>query len=104
MGPKKQYSSDVSRERFEKVRPLLEGVRKRAKLRTVDLYDLFNAVLYLLNGGCRRRMIPDGFPQWRAAHSCFAKLSELGPDGIGVLERALNNRLARPAPNRDAAP
>jgi transposase len=86
MGPRKQYPSDVSRERFEKVRPLFEGARKRTKPRTVDL---FNAVLYLLKSGCQRRMLFDGFPKWRTVHSYFAKWSELGPDGIGVLERAL---------------
>ena len=85
----KQYPSDVSREQFERVRPLLEGVRKRTKPRTVDLYEVFNAVLYLLKSGCQWRMLPDGFPKWRTVHSYFAKWSEPGPDGSSVLERAL---------------
>jgi hypothetical protein len=45
---KSKYPSDVSRDRFEQIRPLLEGVRKRTKPRTVDLYEVFCAVLYLL--------------------------------------------------------
>ena len=85
----KQYPSDVSREQFERVRPLLEQVRKRTKPRTVDLYEVFNAVLYLLKSGCQWRMLPDGFPKWRTVHSYFAQWSEPGPDGISVLERAL---------------
>ena len=89
MKPRKQYPSDVSRERFEKVRPLLEGVRKRTKPRTVDLYEVFCAVLYLLKSGCQWRMLPDGFPKWRTVHSYFAKWSEPGVDGISVLEQAL---------------
>jgi transposase len=48
MKPRKPYPSDISREQFELVRPLLEGVRKRTKPRTVDQYEVFNAVLYLL--------------------------------------------------------
>jgi transposase len=55
----------------------------------VDLYEVFCAVLYLLKSGCQWRMLPDGFPKWRAVHSYFAKWSEPGPDGISVLERAL---------------
>ena len=51
MERRKQYPSDVSREQFERVRPLLEQVRKRTKPRTVDLYEVFNAVLYLLKSG-----------------------------------------------------
>ncbi len=89
MGQRKQYPSDVSREQFERVRFLFEGVRKRTKPRTVDLYEVFNAVLYLLKSGCQWRMLPDGFPKWRTVHSYFAKWSEPGSDGISVLERAL---------------
>ncbi|MDR0250590.1 MAG: IS5/IS1182 family transposase, partial [Burkholderiales bacterium] len=36
---RKNYPSDISREAFEQIRPLLEGVRKQTKLRTVDLYE-----------------------------------------------------------------
>ena len=79
----------MSREQFERVRPLLEGVRKRTKPRTVDLQEVFNAVLYLLKSGCQWRMLPDGFPKWRTVHSYFAKWSEPGVDGISVLEQAL---------------
>jgi len=89
MMPRKQYPSDLSREQFERVRSLLEGVRKRTKPRTVDLYEVFNAVLYLLKSGCQWRMLPEGFPKWRTVHSYFAKWSEPGPDGISVLEQAL---------------
>ena len=89
MRPRKQYPSDVSREQFARVLPLLEGVRKRTKPRRVDLYEVFNAVLYLLKSGCQWRMIPDGFPKWRTVHSYFAKWSEPGPDGVSVLEQAL---------------
>src|SRR6266702_5649252 len=89
MRPRKQYPSDVSREQFEQVRSLLEGVRKRTKPRTVDLFVVFNAVLYLLKSGCQWRMLPEGFPKWRTVHSYFAKWSETDQDGVSVLERAL---------------
>jgi len=67
----------------------LEAVRKRTKPRTVDLHEVFNAVLYLLKSGCQWRMLPEGFPKWRTVHSYFAKWSEPGTDGISALERAL---------------
>ena len=86
---RKVYGSDVSREQFERVRPLLEGVRRRTKPRTVDLYEVFCAALYLLKTGCQWRMLPDGFPKWRTVHSYFAKWSKPGPDGTSVLEQAL---------------
>ena len=86
---KKKYPSDVSRDRFEQIRPLLEGVRRRTKPRTVDLYEVFCAVLYLLKSGCQWRMLPGEFPKWRTVHSYFAKWNEPDQDGVSVLERAL---------------
>ena len=89
MLPRKSYPSDISREQFETLLPLLESVRKRTKPRTVDLYEVFCAVLYLLKSGCQWRMLPDGFPNWRTVHSYFSKWSEPDQNGVSVLERAL---------------
>ena len=49
---RKPYPSDVSREQFEAIRPLLESARKQTKPRTLDLYDVFCGVLYVLKSGC----------------------------------------------------
>jgi hypothetical protein len=38
---RKRYPSDISKEAFEEIRPLLESVRKQTKPRTVDLYEVF---------------------------------------------------------------
>jgi transposase len=98
-GAEKPYPSDISRRQFEPIRPLLESVRKRTKPRTVDLHEVFNAVLYLLKSGCQWRLLPQGFPNRSTVYSYFAKWSKPGPDGVSALERALKNRLARPARN-----
>jgi transposase len=66
---------------------LLESVRKQTKPRTVDLYEVFCGVLYLLKSGCQWRMLPSEYPKWRTVHAYFAKWSEPGPDGFSVLER-----------------
>ncbi|EAR22624.1 putative transposase [Nitrococcus mobilis Nb-231] len=60
---RKQYSSDITREQFEQIRPLLESARKHTKSRTVDLYEVFCAILYLLKSGCQWRMLPGEFPK-----------------------------------------
>jgi transposase len=86
---RKKDASDVSREKFEEIRPLLQSVRRRTKPTTVDLYEVFRAVLYLLRTGWQWRMLPRDLPKWRTVHSYFAKWSEPDQDGISVLERAL---------------
>ena len=89
MESRKSYPSDISREQFEPIRPLLESVRKRTKPRTVDLHEVFNAVLYLLKSGCQWRMLPEGFPNWVTVYAYFGKWSETDQDGVSALERAL---------------
>ena len=85
----KKYPSDISRQQFDLVQPLLEQARRKTKPRTVDLYEVFCAVLYLLRTGCQWRALPSDFPKWRTVHSYFAKWSEPDQDGVSLLERAL---------------
>ncbi|PPU00594.1 IS5 family transposase [Xanthomonas arboricola] len=85
----KTYPSDMSRERFEQIRPILERARKRTKPATVDVYEVWCAVLYLLRAGCQWRALPSDFPKWRTVHSYFAKWSEVDDEGRSLLERAL---------------
>nr|WP_090720400.1 IS5 family transposase [Nitrosomonas sp. Nm166] len=65
------YPSDLTREQFETVRPLLEAARKKTKPRKIDLFHVFNAVLYLLKTGCQWRMLPKEYPKWRTVHEYF---------------------------------
>ena len=88
MGMRKGYPSDIKREQFEEIRPLLESARKKTAPRRVDLYEVFCAVLYLLRTGCQWRALPNDFPKWRTVHSYFAIWSEPREEG-SLLEQAL---------------
>jgi transposase len=105
MKRRKPYPSDISPEQFAQIRPLLESVRKRTKPTTVDLYEVFNALLYLLKSGCQWRMLPEGFPKWYTVYSYFAKWREPDQQGISALERALKKSVgeAREKLGRKAA-
>ena len=85
---RKSYPSDIKREQFEVIRPLLESARKKTAPRRVDLYEVFCAVLYLLRTGCQWRALPSDFPKWRTVHSYFAIWSE-PREGGSLLEQAL---------------
>ncbi len=86
----KTYPSDISREVFErKVFPVLQKARKRTKPTTVDLYEVFNGVLYTLKSGCQWRMLPSDFPKWRTCYDYWQKWSARGTDGQSLLEEAL---------------
>ena len=85
---RKSYPSDISREQFEVIKPLLESARRKTSPRRVELYEVFCAVLYLLRSGCQWRMLPEEFPKWRTVHSYFAIWSEPREGGT-LLEQAL---------------
>ena len=73
MPKRKAYASDISRDRFAEIEPLLRGVRRRTKPTTVDLYEVFCAVLYLLRTGCQWRFLPSDFFKWQSVSARFSK-------------------------------
>jgi transposase len=87
---RKKYPSDITRQQFEVIRPLLESARRKTRPREIDLYEVFCAVLYLLKSGCQWRMLPRDFPKWRTVHSYFQQWSEIPIEGgPSLLDRAL---------------
>jgi transposase len=68
---KKLYPGDITREQFAKILPILESARKKTSPRTLDLYNVFNAILYILKTGCQWRALPKEFPDYRNVHYYF---------------------------------
>ena len=91
-----EFTSDVTREQFDTVRDMLEAARKKTRPRKHDLYDVFCAVLYLLDQGTTWRSVPPEFPPWRTVHEYFTQWTLLRDGGKTLLEQALE-RIERPA-------
>lgn len=70
------YPSDVSKEQFEKIREILESARKKTHPRSIELYEIFNAILFVLKTGCQWSALPHDFPKYKTAHSYFMKWSK----------------------------
>ena len=68
-----EYPSDISREQFAIILPILESSKKRTKPRTIDLYDIFCGVCYVLKSGCQWRMLPSDFPKWEHCYFYFSE-------------------------------
>ena len=86
---RKHYPSDISKEQFSKIEPLLLSAKKRTKPRKLDLYDVFCAVLYLLKSGCQWRMLPSDFPDWQSVYAYFRIWSEKKENEKSLLEHIL---------------
>lgn len=87
--PKKIYPSDLSREQFEKVRELLESAMHKTKPRKYDLYDIFNAVNYVLKTGCQWAALPSDYPNYKSVHRYFMIWSREPKNGDSILLQAL---------------
>ena len=83
------YPSDITPEQFALILPLLETARKKTKPRTVDLYHVFCAILYLNKSGCQWRMIPSDFPKWRTVYFYFQQWGQSENEEPSLFERAL---------------
>lgn len=102
---KKKYASVISREKFAELEPLLRSVRRRTKPATVDLYEVFCALLYVLRTGCQWRFLPDVFPKWQTVYAYFVKWSQPAParcERAGAGAKKI--RSARPVPDWGATP
>src|SRR3989338_6668793 len=90
---RKTYPRDLTREQFAMIRPLLERVRKKTHPRTLDVYDIFCGVLYVLKTGCQWSALPHDFPKYKTIHADFMKWSEQkrirGKKQPSILEQVL---------------
>ena len=87
---RKNYPSDISREMFELIAPLLASARKRTRPRKIELYEVFCAILYVLKSGCQWSMIPSDFPKKDTVYYYFRLWKEKpSEDALSLLEQAL---------------
>lgn len=86
---RQEFASDISREQFEPIRNMLEAARRRTRPRKHDLYDVFCAVLYLLETGAAWRSVPPEFPPWRTVHEYFSQWTSASGNQPTLLETAL---------------
>lgn len=95
------YPSDITREQFEIIRPIL--AKKRTRPPTYELYDIFCAVLYLLKEGCTWRAIPHDFPKWQNVRYHYDNWAQKDETGVSDIDRALLTlvELERDGENRD---
>jgi transposase len=95
---RKLYPSDISREQFEEIREMLEGLRHRTRPRCVDLYDVFWAILYLLKNACVWRALPRDFLSVSTVRYYFDlwRKTQVG-EASSLLEQALKKSVGEKA-------
>ena len=59
---RKPYPNDVSDAEWELIQPLIPAAKRGGRPRTVDMREVFNAIIYVLKTGCQWDHLPHDFP------------------------------------------
>jgi len=101
---RKTYPSDVTREQFAVVRERLEAAKKETHPRTIDIYDIFCAILYRIREGCRWRSLPHDFPKWQVCYYHYNIWRNAQDDEESVLDCVLRELVENERTVNDRAP
>ena len=67
----KVYSSNLTLEQWELLEPLIPIAKPGGRPREVAIWEVINAILYLLMQGCTWRNLPGDFPAWQTVYTYF---------------------------------
>lgn len=72
---RQSYPTDLTDEQWAEIEPLFVGMREYKYSKR----ELLNAILYVVDSGCKWRQLPHDFPTWQTVYSFFrrAKISGL---------------------------
>ena len=90
---RKSYLSDLTDKQWEEIAPLYRGMRTYRWSKR----ELTNAVLYLVDSGCKWRQLPHDFPPYSTVHSFYrrAKLSGLWDEMLEHLVKKTRTNAGR---------
>jgi putative transposase len=71
---RQSYSTDLTDKQWAQIEPLFSGMREYKYSKR----ELLNAVLYLVDNGCKWRNLPHDFPAWQTVYSFFRRAVKSG--------------------------
>lgn len=71
----KAYPSNLSPTQFELLSDLIPEPKSGGRPRTVDIWEVLNAIFYVLVEGVRWRALPGDFPAWQTVYTYFRGLA-----------------------------
>lgn len=72
------YPSDLTDAQWAIIEPLIPPAAPGGRTRSVDMREVFDAILYFNRGGCSWRMLPHEFPPWGTVHYYFRRFRRDG--------------------------
>lgn len=86
---RKAYSSNLTKKQFTRLEPLIPKAKPGLAPRTVNMFEIINAILYVLRNPCVWRDLPHDLPAWQTVYAYFRRFQK---DGSWT---AINRKLVR---------
>ncbi|AUB35997.1 Transposase (plasmid) [Nostoc flagelliforme CCNUN1] len=67
----KSYSTNLTQEQWELIEPLIPAPLPGGRPRETNIWEVMNAIFYVLYEGCRWRALPGDFPNWQTVYTYF---------------------------------
>jgi len=67
----KAYPSNLTSDQFELLNEMIPAPLAGGRPREVDMWEILNAIFYILCEGCRWRALPGDFPAWQTVYTYF---------------------------------
>lgn len=72
------YPSDLTKEQWAVIEPLIPPAKLGGRPRTVDMPEVINGVLYVTRTGCAWRALPHDLPPWGTVWYYFRRYRKEG--------------------------
>ncbi len=67
----KAYPSNLTRSQYEFLKEMIPEAKPGGRKREVDMWEVINAIFYVLIEGIRWRALPGDFPMWQTVYTYF---------------------------------
>ena len=96
-GHRRRYPTDLNDAEWERLAPLLPSTEPRGRPREHPVREIFDAIFYVVRGGCPWRMLPHDFPPWGTVYYWFRqwRLDGLWQRILVALRRATRQKEGR---------
>lgn len=98
---RKAYPTDLTPKQFSRLEHLLPSAKPGGRPRSVDLFEIVCAIMYVLQGGIAWRSLPHDFPAWETVYAYFRRFDR---DGSWEAINHVLVRETRKAAGRDPEP
>ncbi len=72
----KAYPSNLTRAQYEVLSDMIPEPKPGGRPREVDMWEVLNAIFYILVEGVRWRALPGDFPAWQTVYTYFRALEQ----------------------------